>query len=138
MTNVDAVTALLALWDTGQPVWTIELGGLGPGYEQAIQIAAIEMARDNISVELPQDTTERSTEWRRLCSNTLSRIDDDLLGLSGAQFNAAMWLAFQWCHGEGPENLVERARKADRNRAIMVSRHWPKAPAAPTTPRTAQ
>lgn len=28
----------LAAWDAGEPVWSCDMGGMGPGYEQCIQI----------------------------------------------------------------------------------------------------
>ena len=37
-------------WDAGQSIWTLEMGGMGPGYEQAIQVLAIEITRDNLDV----------------------------------------------------------------------------------------
>ena len=36
---------LVAAWDRGDLVPTIEMGGLGPGYEQAIQVLMIELLR---------------------------------------------------------------------------------------------
>src|SRR5688572_10010547 len=40
-----AACTALERWDAGQTVFTIELGGLGPGYEQCIHIAAFEAIR---------------------------------------------------------------------------------------------
>ena len=39
-------------WDSGRLLFSIELGGLGPGYEQAIQITGMELIRHFKSVEL--------------------------------------------------------------------------------------
>lgn len=116
---------MLNKWDAGQPIWTVELGGLGPGYEQAIQVAAIEMARDNNGIALPEDKEERNQAWDRLCSATLTKHDEALGGLSGAMYGAAKWLSYQWCHNGGPEALIERAKeqKAD---TIMVSKAFPR------------
>lgn len=124
---MDSVSKMLAMWDAGESIWTIELGGFGPGYEQALQVAAIEMARDNCTAPLPEDSDARNSEWDRLCTETLRKHDQALGGLSGAQFGAARWLAYQWCHGAGgPEGLIERAKAADRDR-ILVSKAWPRA-----------
>lgn len=128
MSDVNTIEELLAAWDDGQTIWTIELGGLGPGYEQAIQIAAVEMARDNHSIVLPEDKEQRSIEWNRLCTATLSKHDNALGGLSGAQFGAASWLAYQWCHNGGPKALQDRAKEQNRE-TIMVSNSWPRAKA---------
>src|SRR6266403_1363829 len=35
----------LRRWDEGRSVWSIEMGGMGPGYEQAIQVVAAEVVR---------------------------------------------------------------------------------------------
>ena len=40
-TNEDA----LAAWDRGETVWACDMGGMGPGYEQCIQIMGFEMLR---------------------------------------------------------------------------------------------
>ena len=36
---------VLALWEAKEPVWTVEMGGLGAGYEQAIQEMAFDFFR---------------------------------------------------------------------------------------------
>lgn len=43
----------LRQWDGGGAIWSIEIGGLGPGYEQAIQVLAIEIVRDEIDKPMP-------------------------------------------------------------------------------------
>lgn len=45
--EVAALTAeeILAKWDANETLWSVELGGLGPGYEQAIQAGAMEALR---------------------------------------------------------------------------------------------
>lgn len=124
----ETIGELLAAWDAGEIVWSVELGGLGPGYEQAIQIAAVEMARDGIGIVLPDDKDERNEAWDRLCSASLAKHNDSLGGLSGAQYGAAKWLAYQWVHNGGPAALQVRVKeqKADR---IMISRSFPRAAA---------
>lgn len=121
---MSAVKEMLVKWDAGEPIWTVELGGIGPGYEQAIQVAAIEMARDNHEAALPEENDSANAEWDRLCSATLRKHDEALCGLSGAQFSAAKWLAYQWCHNGGPERLIERA-KEEKADTIMVSKAFP-------------
>lgn len=49
----------LRRWDSGDPIWTIEMGGMGPGYEQAIQVLAIEIVRDEINKPLPTEVQPR-------------------------------------------------------------------------------
>lgn len=123
---MSALLEMLEQWDAGQPIWTIELGGIGPGYEQAIQVAAVEMTRDNHRAALPDGKEAANAEWDRLCSATLRKHDEALCGMSGAQFGAAKWLAYQWCHNGGPERLIERA-KEEKADTIMVSKAFPHA-----------
>lgn len=123
------IAELLKAWDEGDTVWSIELGGLGPGYEQAIQILAVEIAR-KLQHYIPTGTKE---EWTRdvdkIVDETVHRLDADLGGMTGAQVGAAKWLAWQWCHNGGPKALQERAKNQDKqDRAIQVSKAWPKAP----------
>ncbi len=44
MFGIDA-TEWLRRWDAGETVWTVSLGGLGPEYEQCIQITGAEILR---------------------------------------------------------------------------------------------
>jgi hypothetical protein len=118
-TAIDALTA----WDNGEIVNTIEMGGLGPGYEQAIHVAVFEIIRDCHDMEFPE---EGDTEgWRKASSDIDKRmyknkvIDD--LGLSGAQAGAAKQVAVRAiCLG-----WDEMAKTIPDDRKIMVSKHWP-------------
>src|SRR2546425_352652 len=87
----------LRRWDTGETIWSIEMGGLGPGYEQAIQTLAIEIVRDEIDKPLPQGKEDRHS-W---ADATVSRVDAQL---PGAQVGAAKHLAWKWLT-DGPANL---------------------------------
>lgn len=94
---------LLARWDSGRSVWSIEMGGFGPGYEQALQIAAFEMLRCLLSGKAVDDA------------------DLSDLGLSGSQWGAAKSLATWWMN-DGPRKVLE-AFKDDRR--IQVSKSFP-------------
>ena len=116
---------LLDMWDSGEPIHTIEMGGLGPGYEQAIQVLAIEIVRDWIGKELPHNPDDAWGE------ETVRRVDQKLPngknscgGFSGAQVGAARWLAWKWLTS-GPRKLMEHP-KLDADRKIMVSSFWPR------------
>lgn len=84
----------LARWDAGATIWSVEMGGLGPGYEQVIQVMAFEIIRMLVASQLPEDT---DAAW----SNRMSIIRDALmthpvvqaLSPSGAQVGAALNLA---------------------------------------------
>src|SRR5271166_5092790 len=59
----------LRRWDNGDSIWSIEMGGFGPGYEQALQICAIEIVRDNLGQPLPDEKT-----WSTWGDATVARI----------------------------------------------------------------
>ena len=125
---------MLEQWDSGGSFFTIECGGLGPGYEQAIQVAAVEFARANQSEPLVR-TGDKKADWKAFdekCTAVLKKLDEDFGGLSGAQFGAAKWLAWNWCYNGGIKALTDLAKKdGQEDRVIQVSHHWPKAPQGP-------
>ena len=120
--SVTVITAedQLRLWDKGETIWSIEMGGLGPRYEQALQILAIEIVRDNLGKPLP-DPNIPNCEWG---NSTVRRIDSpgNHLGFSGAQVSAARFLAYKWL-SIGPTALM--CEVAYRERHIQVSNIWP-------------
>lgn len=110
----------LRRWDAGEPIWTIELGGLGPGYEQVIQTLAIELVRDNLDKPLPEGN-EQFQDWG---DDTIQRIDGNLGGCSGAQAGAAKGLAYRWLK-VGPAAVMASVPEKDRH--IQASKFWPRA-----------
>ncbi len=125
----------LRRWDAGETIWSCEMGGLGPGYEQAIQILAMEIVRDNLDKPLPAYGSKEIEEWGY---STAERIDQkqpdgsySCGGFSGAQVGAARNLAFKWIE-YGPAKMHEITPD---DRKIQVSRGFPKAPLSPK-PRT--
>ena len=116
----------LRRWDAGESIWTIEMRGLGPGYEQAIQVLAIEIVRDNIDKPLPKEK-QALDEWGY---STVSRIDYKLpdgtyscFGYSGAQVGAARDLAYRWLK-VGPAACLKSCE--DKWRHIQASNKWPR------------
>lgn len=113
----------LARWDKGETVFTVEMGGLGPGYEQAIQMLVFEIIRDNGDKPLPEPKSEAAKHWG---DPTVSRCDEQAGGDSGAMVGAAKSLAYRALR-DGWEAMV---KSAPANRHIQVSKDWPK----PITP----
>jgi hypothetical protein len=104
---------LLSRWDAGRGVWSVAMGGFGPGYEQALQIAAFEVLRHLLS---GGDIEAADIVLPRLA----------YLGLSGAQWGAARYLARSF-HELGPRRVHEQY---DSDRHIQVSKFFPSAPEA--------
>lgn len=97
----------LAAWDRGDVVWTVEMGGVGPGYEQALQILVWEIIRDGGKHEA-----------------AVMRAGPGVGGFSGAQVGAARTLAGAFLERGYAQALAE----VPQDRWIMVSRSWPRPP----------
>lgn len=115
-------------WDKGGTVWTIELGGLGPGYEQAIQMLVVELCRDNLDKPLPPKDDKAA--WRKWGEETVTRTDKGAGGYSGAQVGAAKSLAVKYL-SEGPRALfarfvAEQGQDVANERMTQVSSFWPR------------
>jgi hypothetical protein len=114
----------LRRWDEGRSVWSIEMGGLGPGYEQCIHIVAAEVVRFLLA-EKPTDLVENyDAKWRDAIDKALwadERIN--ALGLSGAQAGAGKWLGCR-LYIDGPRKIMGNP-EIDRDRHIQVSRTFP-------------
>lgn len=107
----------LRRWDAGESVWSLELGGIGPGYEQCIQVMAIEIVRDQLDRPQPE---QPESNWG---DETIERVK---LGPSGAQVGQAKWLAWKWLT-IGPAELVAKAKVQGRgDDLILVSNVWPR------------
>jgi hypothetical protein len=123
----EEVESMLRAWDSGDTIWSIEMGGLGPGYEQAIQVAAVEFTRATKDMEGLKPNDQNSTDrFTKVCNEVLHKHDETLGGLSGAQFGAAKHLAWNWVV-TGPAELQARYKKAGKDdRTIQVSNAWPR------------
>jgi hypothetical protein len=117
----------LAKWDRGESVFTIECGGLGPGYEQCIQILTFELIRDYLGTELPIPKDEKNPTpadqkaWREWGDAAVTRCN---LGFSGAQVGAAKNLAFRALR----DGWRATVKSVGAERHIQVSRTFPQPP----------
>jgi len=111
----------LRRWDAGDTIWTIEMGGIGPGYEQAIQLLAIEIVRDEIDKPIPPAPP---SEWG---NETVSRLErmKTCGGFSGAQVGAAKFLSWKW-FVVGPAALCAEFSGTNGDRKIQASKRWPR------------
>jgi hypothetical protein len=123
-TNEDA----LAAWDKNEPIWSCDMGGMGPGYEQAIQLMGFEMLRAIVANPPPV-----AFEALRLNKEEFKAYSDKIEKLpavkeviskvqpSGAQFGAAMNIAFVFAingYAKGMEMVPE-------DRRIQVQKEMP-------------
>lgn len=125
MYGVDAAD-WLKRWDEGKGVWSIEMGGLGPGYEQCIQIACAEILRYMLSRGYDpakrEDSEQDNSANEEVDNNGFGNPVIKSLVLSGAQWGAAKKLAF-FLYRNGPRGLMKDERVKDRH--IQVSRDFP-------------
>lgn len=116
--------AYVRRWDEQGHVWSIAMGGFGPGYEQALQLAMIEVLRHMIATK-PDSSSWGSADgtWRAQADSMHEPLMPILrpLGLSGAQWGAACSLAAQ-IYRDGPIAVL---KDADGDRKIQVSRSYP-------------
>lgn len=124
----------LEKWDKNKICWTIEMGGMGPGYEQCIHITVAEVLRFLLAenpdhtkwVDDPED--EQAPEswpiWReKIRDSLLSNPVINKLGLSGAQAGAAMSLGTRF-YMKGPAVAFT---EVPNDRLIQVSKRFPDA-----------
>ena len=113
---VDPKTALeaLAKWDAGEIVHTVEIGGMGPGYEQCIHISVFEIIRDHAAdsplEKFDVEDEETRRRWRRWGDDTLKRINVEL-GLSDAQWASCESLRLSSDHVRLARNDFEISRR---------------------------
>ena len=111
----------LAKWDAGESVMTVEMGGLGPGYEQCIHIMAFEIIRAwggkrDAILAMPKDK-----RWDALAGGIPEAIMGEI-GPSGAQVGAAVSLAWITIDRGWREAIDDPAVK---DRHIQVSKAFP-------------
>lgn len=125
MYGADA-TEWLKRWDDGQPVWSISLGGLGPGYEQAIQITVAEVLRHLLERQYDATSWTDSEKWQldreEIEAAGFANPKIDALGLSGAQWGAGLHMAVQ-LYRRGPRDIMTDEQVKDRH--IQVQRNFP-------------
>jgi len=123
----------LARWDAGDAVRTIEMGGLGPGYEQCIHVLAMELIRAVLAADIKLPPLPLETEslvyqefkglWDAACDPVIDRLNA-INHFSGAQVGAATNLAsimLRWGWRAGLERCEEK------DRLMLVSNRWPRA-----------
>jgi len=112
-------------WDEGQTVWSVEMGGTGPGYEQAIQITATEILRHLLKEGYdPSKWDDGHWEKDRDKIKNFGQSDEKIksLRLSGAQWGGAMSLALHLYRKPPYICLVD---EQIQDRKIQVSKDFP-------------
>lgn len=118
----------LRRWDADEGVWSIEMGGLGPGYEQCIQITAAEILRHLLDKKYDAAKWDDNAQWKRdyalIEEHGFANPVIKKLGLSGAQWGAATSLATA-LYWQGPAKVMQDEKAEDRK--IQTRRKMPQA-----------
>lgn len=110
----------LERWDAGRSVWTIEMGGLGPGYEQCIHIICAEVLRWLLANKPDMDDYK---SWRDTMDKAVLAVPYvKEIGCSGAQWGAAVNIAAH-LYRKGPRGVM--TDEAVKDRHIQVSKSFP-------------
>lgn len=113
------VKEALKNWDAGEPVFTLELGGLGPSYEQCIHVAIFESARRIMA--MPISHLSKAAKLQ-LIERTILQVDNKKgLQLSGAQAVVARSFLYRALM----EGWGEVVNSVDKDRHIQVMKWWP-------------
>lgn len=114
------VADVLKAWDAGESIWTVERGGLGPGYEQAIQVLFVEMLRDLTGKPLPDPKSPEASTWG---DDTVHRLNH--FGFSGAQVGMARDLAWRVIRDGYHVTLESAKRQLGNDCLILVGKNFP-------------
>ena len=114
----------LKRWDEGKTVWSIEMGGLGPAYEQCIHMTCAELVRQLIDRKIDFETNDDllKEQWKAIDEALFQIPEISALGLSGAQVGAAKNLAAM-IYRHGPRAVMKDERVKDRH--IQVQKFFP-------------
>ena len=131
---------LIPAWDRNELLSTIEMGGISPGYEQAIQVACFETIREILNspslkarfdLSIKEDATEEEKkDYAEVLNDALMRAIEKygkcLEGLSGAQASVSGSIAGMYLH-YGHKGAIEKAREqgVEDDRFIFVRKEFP-------------
>lgn len=116
----------LERWDKGDSIFTVEMAGIGPGYEQAIQVLVMEIIREFLKRKMPLEPTT----FHQMSEEIVHRIDEKWGGFSGVQVGAAMQLASLYIRDGYRVTIYNMAKHTEKenepSRLIQISNFWPK------------
>jgi hypothetical protein len=108
---------VLNKWDKGESIWSVEMGGLGPNYELAIQEGIFDILRELFKQKLNKKTLLDNKRWSKkyedLVFKALKEKDH-----SGATAGAAQQVAYRF-YVYGYKYMMD---KSPEDRRIQVSK----------------
>lgn len=117
----------LAEWDRGGSVWSCSMGGLGPGYEQCIQIMGFEFLRAMLADPFDYASSANDGDKWRAYIDRIEQMPEPAriikkLGPTGAQFGAAMNIASVFARNGYSAGML----MVPEDRRIQVRKSFPK------------
>jgi len=104
--------------DSGKRVKSVSMGGLGKGYELAIQNCAVETLRGIAGKEVPEELDEYKSMIRAASDEAVSKLDK-AHGFSGAQVGVANNIVSVFWR-QSPTKGIEMMEKQDPARIIEL------------------
>ena len=120
----EELIALVSAYNNGDIVESVEMGGMGDGYEGAIQTVGFAIMEYLCPISVPAKAEKHNAIVDEVTIKAMASVPD--MGYSGAQVGAAQNMAavlWRWGVSEG----MAKARKADPKRIIRVKKDGEKA-----------
>lgn len=109
-------------WDKGEMVFTVEMGGLGPGYEQAIHLTLFETLRLVLQTDKTiREMTKLPDVIEAAITQVCKKHGDTIGGITGAQAGVVKWLLTRYVN----EGWGLTVRRFPQDRRIQVSNFFP-------------
>lgn len=110
----------IALYDSGEEVESVNMGGLGMGYELALQNLAVEILRGIAGIDLPGNNEDFRITLEKVRDKAAVSLDEQY-GFSGAQVGAATNLAAVFWRNT-PLLAMDKMRTKDISRVIKLQK----------------
>jgi hypothetical protein len=102
-------------WKKGESLFTVELGGLGPSYEQALQNFLFDLFAYLVDNKIPIKKLTTGKKYSKIYYDICSKVTDGR-DLSGAMFDVAKGTAYQFYR----YGYKEMMNKAPNDRTIQI------------------
>ena len=114
------LTQWISDYDSGKVMESVSMGGLGDGYEIAIQDCAVEIIRGLQGIEVPEKDEDFRKQFESVSNEVATRLDKKH-GFSGAQVGAAKNIAAVFWR-KTPEVGIQTMKDQDAERIIHIQK----------------
>lgn len=114
------LTQWISDYDNGQIMQSVDMGGMGAGYEKAIQSCAVEIMRNLAGKEVPEEIEEFREILGGSVNEAVAKLNKEF-GFSGAQAGAAQNLAAIFWR-KSPEGGIKSMQDIDPSRVMKIKK----------------